>query len=351
MNDHNPDSFSSGDHLRAAPDNPGRRAVRVADSGHVVLYDGLGHDVDRSAYADLWLVVLKWRWVVPAVVVVCVALAAAISFMTTKMYRASATLEIAAEEFKVINTDESATASVSMARNDYLRTQFGLLASRSLAERVVSSLNLASVPGYGFASDDLPDRDMTAASARAAQVLVDGFEVTPVPDSRLVNISFEASDPGMAERVTNAYASSFIASNLERQMRSTVLIRNLLAKRLQVAKERLEASERAVATYARDEGIINLQPSAATGAGSGETSLISSSLLQLNAALSDAQRSRIEAEQKFRQAGETSTEELVNPTIQALLQQRAALTAQYSEMGGLYRDVFPQMEQMRARLA
>uniref|UniRef100_UPI003F6EEE6E GumC family protein n=1 Tax=Polymorphobacter sp. TaxID=1909290 RepID=UPI003F6EEE6E len=328
-----------------------RRALRAPERGETIFYDGLGHDLDRSAYADLWLIILKWRWVVPAVIVICLALAALISVMTTKIYQASATLEIASEEFKVISTEESATASVSMARTDYLRTQYGLLASRSLAERVVRVLNLASVPGYGFDEDEAPDRNIAAASARAAQVLVDGFSVMPVPDSRLVTISFEAPDPRMAERITNAYASSFIASNLERKTRSAVLTRDLLAKRLQQAKERLEASERAATEYARDADIINIQPSSTNGATGGETSLTSSSLVQLNTALSEAQRSRIEAEQRWRQASQTASQELVNPTIQALLQQRATLSAQYSEMSGLYRDVFPQMEQMRARIA
>ncbi|PZN94783.1 MAG: hypothetical protein DCF31_08455 [Alphaproteobacteria bacterium] len=351
MNDHRLAPFPAGGRpQKEAGDS--RRALATPDSlGQRIHFDGLGHDIDRSGYADLWLIVRKWRWVVPAVVLICVALAAAISVMTTKIYRASATLEIAAEEFRVINTDESATASVSMARNDYLRTQYGLLASRSLAERVVRSLNLASVEGYGYKAGDPPDRDIAAASARAAQVLVDGFKVSPVPDSRLVTISFEAPDPRMAERITNGYAANFIASNLDRKMSSTVMTRNLLVKRLQVAKERLESSERAATDYAREADIINIQPATANGATGGETSLTSSSLTQLNTALSEAQRSRIEAEQKFRQSTEISTQELVNPTIQALLQQRATLSAQYSEMTGLYRDEFPQMEQMRARIA
>lgn len=348
MNEHYPDAFNPE---RAVLADPGlSRAIRPYGEGGAS-YDHLGQDHDRSAYSELWLIIRKWRWVVPASVVFCLVVAGAISILTTKIYRAEATLEIASEEFKVINTDETATASVSMARNDYLRTQYGLLASRSLAERVARTLNLASVPGFGFDKGDPPDRDLEAATARAAQVLVDNFKVKPVSDSRLVTISFEDPNPRMAERVTNAYASSFIASNLARKMSSTVMARALLGKRLETAKQRLEASERAATEYARQAGIINIQPSSTNGATGGETSLTSASLVQLNTALSDAQRDRIEAEQKYRQADLTTTQELTNPTIQALLQQRATLSAQYSENSNLYRDVFPQMTQMRARIA
>ncbi|QXQ05059.1 polysaccharide biosynthesis tyrosine autokinase [Sphingosinicellaceae bacterium] len=349
MNDHSPDAFVPADR---GLEGGHRRALRTIDRGEVAIaYDHLGHDLDRSAYADLWLVLQKWRWVVPASVAICLAIAGAVSVLTTKIYRASATLEISAEDFKVINTDETETASVSMARNDYLRTQYGLLASRSLAERVARTLSLATVPGYGFDAGDEPDRNLETATAHAAKVLVDGFKATPVPDSRLVTISFEAPDAAMAERITNAYASSFIASNLERKMSSTVLARQLLGKRLLIAQQRLEASDRAATEYAREADIINVQPSASNGATGGETSLTSASLVQVNAALSDAQRDRIDAEQKYRQVGLTTTQELTNPTIQALQQTRAGLSAQYSDMGGLYRDVFPQMSQLRARIA
>ena len=332
-------------------DGSQRRALRQLDRGETVTYDHLGQDLERSAYSDLWLVLQKWRWVVPASVAICLALAGAVTVMTTKIYRASATLEIAAEDFKVINTDETATASVSMARPDYLRTQYGLLASRSLAERVARSLGLASVPGYGFDVGDEPDRNLESATAHAAEVLVEGFKVEPVPDSRLVTISFEAPDPAMAERITNAYALNFITSNLERKSSSTVMARNLLGKRLLIAKDRLEASDRAATEYARAADIINIQVSNLNGATGGETSLTTASLIQLNAALSDAQRDRIDAEQKFRQVGLTTTQEMTNPTIQSLQQVRAGLSAQYSDMGGLYRDVFPQMTQLKARIA
>ena len=40
---------------------------------------------------------------------------------------------------------------------------------------------------------------------------VGGISVNPIPESRLVDLSYTDSDPTRAQKITNAYADAFIA--------------------------------------------------------------------------------------------------------------------------------------------
>ena len=333
--------------------DPGYRsgAIRRSGAGTAIAlgYDGVGTD-EATGYLQLWRTILKWRWVVLGVFAAVVALAVLITFLTTPVYRARATLEVASEELKIIDTADSASSSVSMARADYMQTQYALLESRSMAERVARALNLGSQAGFGFPAGGTPNRNPAAALSRATKVLADDLKVAPVGQSRLIAVTFESTNPGAARRVVNGYASEFIASTLDRASGSTTQTRDILQQRLADAKAKLEQAERAATAYARSAGIINVQSSSADG-DPGSTSLDAASLSELNTALATAQQERIAAQERFRQSSNTTTEELTNPTIQALLSRRAELTAEISQKASIYRDDFPEMQQLRARIA
>ncbi len=330
-----------------------RGALRPAGAGGALAttgYDGVGMD-EQSGYLQIWRIILKWRWVVIGTFVAVVGLSVLITLLTTPIYRAKATMEIASEEIRLIDTADSKTSSVSLAQRDYLETQYALLESRSLAERVARNLNLASQPGFGYAQGEDAPRDANAAVRRAANTIVSGLKIIPVGESRLVEINYDNANPATAVRVANGIASAFIRSTLERRMGSTTQTREILAQRLAEAKTRLEDSERAAQAYARQAGIVTIaQGGSDANAEAGSTSLEASSLGALNAALAQAQQERMAAEGRYRESASATTEELSNSTIQTLLSRRAELTAELSEKSNIYRDDFPQMIQLRARV-
>lgn len=327
-------------------------ALRRTGGNNVVAmgYDGVGTD-EGSGYLQLWRTILKWRWVVIGTFAAVISLAVIVTLLTTPVYRATSTLEIASEELRIIDTEDSASSSVSMARADYMQTQYALLESRNLAERVARNLNLANQEGFGFAEGERPPRNAAAAVNRATRELTKNFVVKPVGQSRLVAISYDSHDRALATRIINGFASAFIESTLDRKMGSTTQTRAILERRLAEAKARLEVSERAATAYARSAGIINIQQGGGADVDTGATSLDAASLSELNSALAQAQQDRIAAEQRYRQSAATTTEELTNPTIQSLLSRRSELSAEISEKSNIYRDNFPQMEQMRSRIA
>ncbi|WP_255984780.1 hypothetical protein, partial [Klebsiella pneumoniae] len=120
----------------------------------------------------------------------------------------------------------------------------GLLKSRSLAERVIDSLGLASSDAFIEAmGGTAPERGTrTAAEFAAARremviaTVMGNFAVTPVRGSRLVSISFDSPDPALAARVTNAYAENFIQANLDRRFESSSYAREFLEEQIAQTK-------------------------------------------------------------------------------------------------------------------
>ena len=281
MNDISSEPVASGDGTNSAvvPTTRAGSLRQMGGGGAIALgYDGVGMD-EGSGYLQLWRTILKWRWVVIGTFVAVVGLSILITLLTTPIYRATAVLEIAAEEITLIDTEESKTQSVSRTAYDYLQTQYGLLASRSLAERVARNMNLAAQEGFGYPEGESAPSNTATALTRATAVLTGGLQVKPVAGSRLVNVEFDSPNPEMATRVVNGYGEAFIESSLERRMGSTTQTRAILERRLAEAKTRLELSERAATAYARQAGIVNIEASNANSE-SGTTSLEAASLAQ-----------------------------------------------------------------------
>ena len=305
-------------------------------------------DVDRALR-----VIMRHRWLILGVTLATMALALVFSLLAEREYRASTTLAINAQPAQILG---SRNQPAPRFRNDdqYLQTQFGILRSRSLAERVVRNLKLADDPD--FVASSLPaDRRAIVATTK----LMNNLEVTPLRGSDLVTLAYVDPDPARAARIANAFASGFIEATTENRYNTTNYARTFLQDRLAAARDKLENSERALVLYAQRQGIVQLEsggtartkgdgPSSATG-----DSLSSQSLVALNNALALATSERINAEQAYRQAagGAGSIDQIADPAIQTLRAERARLEAEYREKLGTFKPDYPDMLALRDRIA
>ena len=292
----------------------------------------------------IWRIVSEWRWLILGTVAVALAGAIIATLLTTPLYRASAVLEINPPSVEIM--DESKTRSARTSEDArFLATQYGLLASRSLAERVAQEMNLASNEEFVPQGGDRDTRQKIATSK-----LQGGFEVNPVPVSRLVNISFSSASPQLAAQITNGFADNFINSNLERRYEASAYARDFLQRQIAKVRGELEKSERQLVAYAQSQGIINTGGGAEGGSGGDVSSLQGASLVTLNEALAEAQTKRIAAEQRYRQARSVGTTAEVNESTAALRAQRAGLESEYQEKLASFKPDYPDMLRLRARI-
>lgn len=298
--------------------------------------------------ANLLRIASEWRWVILGSVALGIAIALVMTLLETPLYRSQAVLEMNPPTVQVLGQGKSDMQMVSTDR-DFLPTQYGLLRSRSLAERVAQELNLGANPAFAPA-----EADRTVRNRIAAGRLIGSLDVEPVPNSRLVNISFSAEDPALAARITNAYAENFINANLERRYEQSSYARRFLQQQIERLKGELENTERRLVSYAQQQGLI-ATPSNGEGGEGGQSggstaSLAGASLTQLNAALAEATTRRIAAEERYRQSVNATQTVEVNTRIAPLRDQLSGLQAEYQEKLSTFRPDYPDMVRLQSRI-
>lgn len=313
--------------------------------------------IDLAVY---WRMALKHRILILACFFGFLALGAAVTLLMTPIYTAQASLQIDREAARVFNAEEVAPSESLIQGEEFFQTQYGLLRSRSLTERVIDSLGLAnSQASLESIGAEAPEGGGTAASQVAARreaaiaALQDNLVISPVRGSRLVTVGFNNPDPVVAARIANGYAENFIQANLDRKFDSSRYAREFLEERIAQTKTRLEESERQLVAYAGNEQIINIREGNGDAPGESQ-SLTSNNLVAMNSALAEARAARVAAEERWRSASGASLmtlpEVLQNPTIQRLSEQRALLESEYQQKLRLYQPDYPEMVRLRAQI-
>src|SRR4051794_7664324 len=211
---------------------------------------------------------LKYKLVFACVCCVSLLIGFVVTFLTTKIYSAATTVKIDRVVPKVVNTQTSLVESSS--EPGFWQTQLELIKSRSLAERIASSLNLAQTEFVSAGSPGLWSRitgraapkeaDTASLQVRQAQAVgkvMGGLSVQPVALSSLVRIRYQSTDPDWAQRISVAAAEQFERSTLDRRFSATRHARAFLEERLQQLKVKLQDSEKQLIDYAQERGIVN----------------------------------------------------------------------------------------------
>ncbi|MGE0212493.1 MAG: GumC family protein [Parvibaculaceae bacterium] len=310
----------------------------------------------RTTIQDYLRILIKRRWVIVGVVSGACALAFFISMVMTPLYTATARVQIDRQIAKVVEgADVSPTEDTSV---DFLQTQYELLRSRSLAQRVVAKLNLVEEPkdgGSGLSLSSLfgwlspqeaaPEESRLSDKERdAIDAILRRTTISPVKNSRLVDIHYVSADPVKAQRVANAIAEGFLASNLDRRIDASSYAKTFLEDQLQQLKLKLEDSERTMLQFAQDQRIITI----------GDSALVDTSLGVTNTSLSTITAERVKNETAWKQAQSTDglglSQVLASKVIQTLREQRASLLSEYQEKLNTFKPNYPAMVQLQNRI-
>jgi succinoglycan biosynthesis transport protein ExoP len=298
--------------------------------------------------ATLWRIVSEWRWLILGALAVGLAGAVVVTFLTTPLYRARATLEINPPQIEAVDQSKvSNSGNGYFDQRAYMETQIGLLQSKALAEQVAQDLNLVSNPSVVPMTQDRATR-LRVATGRVQG----GFTAKPVQESRLIELSYVSPSPALAAKIVDSYAENFIQSNLQRRYESTAYARHFLEKQIASTRTELENSERQLVAYAQAQQIITLGgPGGDQGRGNVEgASLQSASLTSLNQALADATTKRIAAQEAYQNEMRSGPTTEVNEGTAGLRMQRATLEADYQQKLATFKADYPTMVSERAQI-
>src|SRR5262245_6705235 len=329
--------------------------------------DQSGPDYRKFFFLCLTLV-LKYRWLIIAVCGLALAIGFIATFTSTPIYRATVTIQIDLRAPKVVK-EVVQDRDFGGGDQRFYKTQYDLLKSRSLAERVAADLDLSAkqdffqpppTSAWGklrsliFASED--NRDFEEKKGVATSMVQSGISVEPVANSSLVRISFESPSPEWAQRTANGVADSYVSSNLERRYGATAYARNFLKERLEEIKLKLEESEKALVAYADEKELIAGSNVAGDNKESKESKglLADSDLGALNTVLQKVVAERITAQNLWEQANESKDiglpQILDDTAIKALRGQRAVLMAEYQNKLSTFKPAYPDMQRLKAQI-
>ncbi|WP_439862020.1 GumC family protein [Pseudomonas sp. MBLB4136] len=335
-------------------------------------------DDDEIDLLKLWQTIWRRKWSILTLVFVVTLVAILAVLAITPIYRAAATLMIEEKAAKVVSIEQ--VYGLEGAGSEYLQTQFELLKSRSLAERVVRQLNLTAHPEFDPRQQPEPlidikgllanfdfknvvpatlpgDLDDPQAASEAeifdevTKAFMERISVEPQGKSQLVKVQVDMADARMAALAANALANGFIEGQLEATMEMSMTATNWMNSRLGELRSKLKDAEDRLQAFREAENLVDVDGVATISAA--ELSLTGDRMI-------DARRQRAEAESQYRQVqamGKSNWERLASipavlghPLIQQFKGDEAKARAKVEELSRRYGKLHPAMQAARSDL-
>ena len=336
-------------------------------------------DDDEIDLLKLWQTVWYRKWSIVSLVLVVTMVAVLAVLAITPIYRAAATLLIEQKGAKVVSIEQ--VYGLEGAGSEYLQTQFELLKSRALAERVVRQLNLTTHPefdprqqpeplldvsgllaNFNFAKvvpatlpGDLEEPGLPSEAEIFDQVtreFMKRITVEPQGKSQLVKVQVDMADANTAAIAANALATGFIESQLEATMDMSMTATNWMNNRLGELRTKLKDSEDRLQAFREAENLVDVDGVATISAA--ELSLTGDRMI-------DARRQRAEAESQYRQVQAmrsggwerlaTIPAVLGHPLIQQFKAEQAKAQAKVEELSKRYGPRHPSMAAAQSELS
>lgn len=252
--------------------------------------------------------VLRRRWKFSlASVGVCLLLGLAAWLLLTPKYTSTVTLEINRDN-PTANVSSANPGTVPDDVKTEVETDTNILQSDALALQVIEAQKLGAAKPFSKikvpAEDGLPLSKAPRRREKYLRAFSKALKVQSVPDSRLITVAFTSPDPQIAANTANALADSFIADTLDRRLHSTSDVSFWISKELDSLRNRVQASEQALAEFEHKTGIAGIDVGSSAPQGNGLAIEAHNPILDrlntLNQELTTAEANRISSETVYR---------------------------------------------------
>lgn len=260
-----------------------------------------------------------------------VVAAGALSVIMTRMYTATASVII---DFRASDPLSAATVPTQLV-SSYLATQMDILSSERVALGVVEKLKLADSEQakLEFAEAGSPGN----IKRFIATNLLYGLTVTPGRDSRIVDIAYTGRDPEFVAQAANAFADSYIETNLELSINPARRGSDWLDNQLKGLRVKVAEAQERLTTYQREHNIVVTDDRLDNE--SARLSTLSKQLVDLQSSVADAAARSRQAESLLAQ-GELQAEALPEVLSNSFIQQlKTDMLRQQGKLEELSRQV------------
>jgi polysaccharide biosynthesis transport protein len=298
---------------------------------------------------DYLLILRKHLWLILSFILAVVTFTTIATFRMQPVYVATTRILIDRENANILPFQGNDSYDYMMDLDNYIETQSKILTSETLALHTIRDSGLWARPE--FSSPSGPSEALASGSLanqkRPPELgeFLGSLSARRVPNSRLMDVSFESTDPQLAARTVNAHIATYIEENFRSKYEATTRASTWLGEQLTELKLRVQKSEDARIAYERQNQIWTLDD---------KQNITSQRLADVNKQLTDAQSERMRKESlyEFAKSGNLDAVPQVqsNAALADLMRKRSDASSQYTESLSQYGPNFPKVQRLQAQL-
>lgn len=344
-------------------------------------YGSYGGDPNSQVHLrELWRIIRKRKGLVLLIALIATVLVTVEVHRTPSIYSAETTVEVAKDATTVVQTDQR---FIQIDDSDTLNTKKIIIKSSPLLEEVVILLHLDENPkfveslqkksvtdalrdlGHRISGQVLtgekPEADMQTASQVAllqertpeesqklapyVKILKNKLKVDSLPDTRILKISFEHTDPALAAAIVNTTSKVFIQRSFDSKTQQFTETSSWLDRSTRELKTKMEQAEQALANYTQRNEIFSLD---------GNQSLTTDKLATLHAQVMKAETERMLKESLYEEVKNGRTAQLPDafsdPKTGQLQQRLDDLKVQRSELSVKFGPENPRVAELDQKI-
>jgi len=286
-----------------------------------------------------WNIIHK-RWKVAlAILAVVMAATFLVSYFSKPLYRSWSEIRIERDNPNQMTVDD--LFGIAASDQEFLQTQYVLLKSRGLAERVIEDQKLLSDPDfYPSGINGKTPKQIEQITRDMAGGIVGGIEVTPVRNTSLVDIAYIATTPRLAQKIADGVADSYMRMNTEEKYESVRRASEFLERQIAQLRGDIELMRQQIQQFGKREGIVSTDDA---------SNMTVQRLSKVSADLQTAQSDRIAKQAEYDTIVHGNPESVTggDPLVASLTSELSLKEREYAQKLSLYKPDHPEMQRLR----
>ncbi|MEO6259612.1 MAG: polysaccharide biosynthesis tyrosine autokinase, partial [Thermoanaerobaculia bacterium] len=289
-----------------------------------------------------WNVVHK-RWKVALSILSVVMLGTLLaSYFAKPLYRSSIQIQIERENPNQMTVDD--LFGIAASDQEFLQTQYVVLRSRGLLQRVIDEHKLLLDPEFYPAGihGNSPARNQQIRDSMVG-ALAGGQEVQPVKNTSLVEIHYTTTSPRLAQKVAEGIGESYMRMNTEQKFESVRAAGEFLDRQIAQIRSDIDQTRSQMRKYGESTGLISTDDA---------NSMSATRILKDTTDFQNARNVRIEKQGVYDSIARSSADTIAagDPLVTQLTAELASQQRDYDQKLATFKPDYPQMVTLRASI-